>query len=475
MKLKQEDIQRILLAKAIETQPPETALLDAQAGEAATRNALYQIRTGTHGKSDPAHRQALLERRAGLLLEQAWRKAPDLKRLLHRQSNTSLWLWVFPLAALLLGFAGDRIADPYRINLLSAPFLLIVLWNVLAYLWLLSGPLRRKSAADAMHQLPAGLSGWLLRPSWNSHADKAAEKAIAHRFWADWQPHVRPLQGLRLQAGLHLGAAALSLGVLASLWFTGLFTAYRVGWESTFLHAAQVHTLLNALSLPAQWLLGLAPWTLEQVQQLQTWPQSDEHAGLRWVQIYSVLLATLVIVPRTVLAAVCLARLRWRRDRLELPLNTPYFQQLLRDLGSEATTVVVHPYHLPMNEARREAVSAHVRRVYGAAAQCELTAPITYGKEEAFSPAPAPDGQAPTLHALLFNLAATPEPENHGKAMRRLNESSGVGAKAVWLLGHDYTQRIGSTADGQLRLAERLRLWQQFAHEYGLEAQRVDG
>ena len=42
-----------------------------------------------------------------------------------------------PLLALLLGAALDRITDPHRVDLLSAPLLLIIAWHVLVYLGLL--------------------------------------------------------------------------------------------------------------------------------------------------------------------------------------------------------------------------------------------------------------------------------------------------------------------------------------------------
>ena len=67
---------------------------------------------------------------------------------------------------------------------------------------------------------------------------------------------------------LHLGAAFMAVGALASLWMTGLTNAYQVGWESTFLSADQVHTVLNTLFAPVHWLTGQGTWGIEEIRSL---------------------------------------------------------------------------------------------------------------------------------------------------------------------------------------------------------------
>jgi hypothetical protein len=64
-----------------------------------------------------------------------------------------------------------------------------------------------------------------------------------------------------------------------------------------------------------------------------------------------------------------------------------------------------------------------------------------------------------TLTAALFNLAATPENENHGAFIAQLKAA--VPAMTVLIDESSLAERLGVDA-GKARLAERVLLWQQF-------------
>ena len=103
---------------------------------------------------------------------------------------------------------------------------------------------------------------------------------------------------------LHVCAAALAIGAMASLYARGLLVQYQVGWESTFLQADQVHALLSILFKPALLAFGVQGFSLADVQALQ-WPQTAPvGGGARWVHLYAATLLLLVVVPRGVLSAV---------------------------------------------------------------------------------------------------------------------------------------------------------------------------
>ena len=73
----------------------------------------------------------------------------------------------------------------------------------------------------------------------------------------------------------------------------------------------------------------------------------------------------------------------------------------------------------------------------------------------------SPNEAEATLTAVLFNLAATPENENHGVILDYLVRESARGI-AVLVDESGYLERLGDQGGGQARMAERKALWQQF-------------
>jgi hypothetical protein len=268
----------------------------------------------------------------------------------RQRAGISRWMVLAVMAAAFaLGFAGHAITDPHRVDLLSASLIGIVLWNLLVYVllllsWLRSLVRRRKTVIAPLEPEPgqgaapqrpvAAPGGWLQKlqtKRWSVSRGTGLRKMALNfeRNW--WQVNQRPRHAQWLVC-LHLGAAMLALGALASLWLTGLTKAYQVGWESTFLSPSAVQTCLNLLFAPVQHLLGLAPWSLAQIQALQGWSAGDAaDAGPRWVQLYSWLLGLMVVAPRLLLALWQGARVWWLSQHLALPLQQPYFQKLQRD------------------------------------------------------------------------------------------------------------------------------------------------
>ncbi|MEF9948020.1 MAG: DUF2868 domain-containing protein, partial [Comamonas sp.] len=273
---------------------------------------------------------------------------------------------------------------------------------------------------------------------------------------------------------IHLGAAMLALGALASLWLTGLTKAYQVGWESTFLSPSAVQTCLNILFAPVQHLLGTAPWTLDEITALQGWATDGKPevaagisqfleqptVGQRWVELYSLLLGVMVIAPRLVLALWQGIKVWWLNQHLALPLQQPYFQKLQRDWAGRATALQVQPYSLDITPEREAALRSHVAQNYGAGAQLTVLPALAYG-----SALPdASNGNAQQV--LLLNLAATPEVEIHGALLAQVLNLWGPQAD-VWLWAADFRARnTGAPA----RVQEREQLWKEFVRSAGLNA-----
>ena len=493
----------IVLAHAIETSAPNEALPDAQRIALITQQSLQGMgEVATEGGAGRKSFEKFLQLRAGRIIGASQLPAA-VRQVLQRSASLSrLTVLGVAAAALLLGFAGHAITDPHRVDLLSPALIGIVLWNLLVYVLLvamaLRGLIKRRprnqtllqatDAAAASANLNASAEavagpGWWRRLAGRRLSlgrglaggmggDLRKTVLQFERNWWQLQQRSRRSQWL---ACLHLGAALLALGALASLWTTGLWRAYLVGWESTFLSPEAVHRLLNLLFAPVQWLFGLAPWSLTDIEALQGWVEvgganhstaltAAQATGRHWVQAYSLLLGLLVVLPRLLLALWQGLRARWLANHIELPLQQAYFQNLRCDHGGVATLLAMMAYSLERTPAREEALQHYAAQHYGAGVRLHWQAPVEYGAELPLQMQPA-DAQP----VLLLNLAATPEAEIHGQLLAQLHARWGA-QTPVWLWCRDFMERNAAAPE---RVRERRALWQQFVESAGLTVQWV--
>lgn len=484
--MKARTVRDIVFAHAIETAAPHESLPTAARCNAITQESLHAL--GKSGDGSTAF-AAFLQERAKRIIANAQLPA-DIRALWLRSAGVSRWAVIGILAAaLVLGYLGHAITDPHRVDLLSLSLVGIVLWNLLVYGLLIVGGLRalvrRKPevllplAPTQAHAANAGEaarapSGWLQKLAARRAQLTAGTglRKLALTFERNWWQISRRQRHAQWLLCLHLGAAMLALGALASLWITGLTREYQVGWESTFLSPAAVQTCLNILFAPVHWLVGAPPWSLEEIRALQGWVPSgtpEVAAGLvqwlerptvgeRWVQLYTLLLCITVIGPRLLLALWQGVRLGWMKRHMALPLQQPYFQKLQRDWAGRATQLLVQPYSLDLTPEREAVLRNHVVQSYGAGAQLTLLPALAYG-----SPLPqALDGTGQQV--LLLNLAATPEAEIHGALLGQVLHYWGAQTD-VWLWAQDFRVR-NTGAPG--RVQEREHLWQDFVRRAGL-------
>lgn len=490
--MKASSARDIVFAHALETAAPHEALPTPERCTAITQECLHA--QGNAKGSGRAAFERFLHERAKRVIAAAQLPA-DIRAVALQRAGVSRWMVLSVLlGAFALGFVGHAITDPHRVDLLSPSLIGIVLWNVLVYVllvvsWVRSLIKRKKTVVMPLEpmqgqttqaeQAAAAPSGWLQKlqaRKWSVSRGTGLRKMALNfeRNW--WQINQRP-RHVQWALAIHLGAAMLALGALASLWLTGLTKAYQVGWESTFLSPSAVQTCLNILFAPLQHLLGTAPWTLADVTALQGWVPSGVPAvpagfmqfleyptvGQLWVQLYSLLLGLMVIAPRLVLALWQGIKVWWLNQHLALPLQQPYFQKLQRDWAGRATALQLQPYSLDITPEREAALRSHVAQNYGAGAQLILLPTLAYG-----SPLPdAPNGNAQQV--LLLNLAATPEAEIHGALLAQVLNLWGPQTD-VWLWAADFRSRnTGAPA----RVQEREQLWKEFVRSAGLNASLV--
>jgi hypothetical protein len=309
----------------------------------------------------------------------------------------------------------------------------------------------------------AGLAAWPGR--W-----RRGGFAVASRFGRAWARAAAPLWRARVRAVLHLGAAAVALGLLAYVFAQALTHEFRVGWESQLIQTPEVaHRLLGLLFLPVTSLPGMpgvAPFTLDEITRMHHWADSSTQLADRWLLMVSVLLLGSVVLPRLLLWGLQAHRARRWSRHFPLDLAEPYFARLIAHGSGQRWRLVVWPYALQLDAAQSAALARQAGELLGGETEVSVLPPLAYGEPvESVAGRPAPvEGELMECAALL-SLSATPEAETQGAFLRRLAQVAGGQPPLVLLESGAFTARLGR---GE-RLRERESLWREFLRPYGLE------
>lgn len=448
--MKEQQARAVLLVKALETASSGDTCLSPAQREAATAAARAAVPRPASEARRLEWTEAFIVRRAERLWLDALARQPRLQALQGDAWLMTLLRWGLPLVGLLAGLAAELWSSPQAINLLSPALSLFVLWNAAVFVGLGLWALRRSWAAS-------GRSAWLgeglARLAW-PRAWSRPLWAVARSFQRDWMRLAGPATGARVSASLHLSAALCAVGMVAALLFKGLFAEYRVGWQSQWLDARQMHALFATVG---QWL-GAAPIALDDLVRLEGGAGAVKADGSTWAVWWSRLLLLGVAAPRLVLAGLALWRARRLLGGLHLDLSDPYFVRLLADHGGPATTALVLPYSYRLTPAAERGLAAAVRQRFGPAATPVLHAPVGYG--EAAPPWPDAPRGTQRQGVVLFSLAATPEQETHGAFVRQVTARAAVPVE-VWLDSSPFSTHLAGGARAA-RLAEREALWRDF-------------
>ncbi|MYN43378.1 DUF2868 domain-containing protein [Duganella sp. FT109W] len=441
----------VVLVRAIETTDQNKEILSDDDRLYASRSARELAQWRAADRKSEATGDDFLQQRSEQILKRLADRHPAFAGFLQQRAPLRALAWALPVIGLLLGAGLDRITDPHRVDLLSAPLLLIIAWNLLVYLGLLiwlfvpSKP-RVPHRFKPPRKLPAALSTAVMN------------------FATEWSQLSAKLTSARLSRTIHLSAAMFAIGALLSLYARGLLSQYAAGWESTFLDATQVHSLLSILFAPAVSLFQLQGFTLAEIEALRFPNTTAAGGGARWVNLYAATIVLLVVLPRLLLAAFA----QWRAARLArrfpLDLEQPYFRKLHDAMGmAQGGTLRVLPYSFTVDEQRHRSLQKIASEMFGEQARLMLRPSTAYGE----APQVRDDTEAAAT-AALFNLSATPEQENHGAFLDALAKAVPRGV-TVLLDESSYLERMGSE-----RLAERVALWQEFCRFHGTPATIVN-
>jgi len=417
----EDQAREVLLLQAVEAagDNPDWSLDDR-----AWASRLAQQTAG----SEP---EAFIVARAGHALQRLLPRDAAARRWLAQRTWRRLWPLLGAMLGFMLGAAVDHIGAPQRVDLLAPPVWAVVAWNLVVYLGLL------------VPHRASGLRRWLAR-RW------AAGEAGVALLWAR---QAAPLSLARAALVLHGAAAALALGLVTGMYLRGLVLDYRAGWQSTFLEAPFVQSLLGALLAPASAITGIA---VPDVAPLRLTPGAAAGASAApWIHLYATTLLLFVVLPRTLLAVAAGLRSRALAARFPLALDGLYFERLRVQAPGGRTLVQVLPHAGAVGPQAVLGLRALLATAFGDGVQVDV-APVTpFGDEDTVATIAAPPGTR--LRIALFDLAAMPEAESQGRFIAALR-----GPPALLLMADEaaFRRRFGSLPG---RLAERRAAWRKLA------------
>ena len=471
--MREDELRSILLVKAIEETDAAGTLLPPADRVAAAREASRA--TGDAPAAGAA--------RARILLAKVLARHPFLNSVLNLSGGSAAAGAVVLGLGVVVGVALSALDGSRRINVLAFPVLGVVAWNLITYAAVFAGWMRARRAPGPRRRVPEMLAhlatSRVSRLVAKSGAFNAPLAEALGRFTREWFAAARPLLVARAARLLHLSAAALGIGLIAGLYVRGIAFDYRAGWESTFLDASRARALLAVIYGPASLVTGIA---IPDASTLEAMRWKDAGGGARaapWIHLLAATVALFVVLPRLALAlAGTLFIARWSR-RAPLPAAlTAYFRGAFGALGGSIGSglAAVIPYAYEPSADARAGLRALLPHALGEGLTLDSRPAVRYGEEDEFVRGLDPAGKADVL-VLLFNLAATPEEENHGAVIAGVRGWLGARQARPQLLvlvdEGPYAERMATdVATG--RVAERRDAWQQFVAAHGLAACTVN-
>jgi hypothetical protein len=375
------------------------------------------------------------------------------------------------IPAFAAGLFINGLGTTQRINLLNFPLLILLLWNMGTYAGTILLPLLGKDLTGPL--LPPLSKGFATAMDWLGKGPwpKTALPGYAYREWILqstkrymnlWWRHYHSIVIRRVRHLLHIGAACLALGTILSMYVRGLALDYQATWESTFLSAAQVHTLLHGLLGPAAWLLGFSFPSVEDLAHLQA---PGQGSAAPWIHVWALTVFVGIVIPRVILAWLSARSAHQAAESFSLPLDEPYYMQLLSTGRGQGIQIDIVPYSYQPSSAALDCLGECLLDLIGNRATLHWRDPVSYGQTS------IPWLQAtssPQTVVLVCNLAQTPEAEVHGELFHTLQTSiaSHNGQHHLLLILDQEPYR--HLAD-QGKMGGRQQTWQRLATDYHLQ------
>jgi hypothetical protein len=491
MAMREDTLRSVLLVEAIEEVDRAGTILAPADRAQATRDALRSAGVVLDGEqqnaSDAAIARALGDR-AERLVAPLLSRFPVVEEVLGRTRTPTWILIVLLLAAFASGVALSALDGTRRINVLAFPFIGLVAWNLLTYVVLAVAWIRRHAGSRRPRQRSMRWAQAAFRRRLSSLVTATARvhavlgQAIA-RYAERWAEVGAAFIGQHARRWLHFVAAAIAIGLILGLYVRGTVLRYEAGWESTFLGPEKVRTILGLLYGPAAALSGVTlPETAEQVAALRWTGTGGGGDAAPWIHLIAVTLLGVIVIPRLLLAGLATIRLAWLGRARSLPdglRQTAASAFRGSGLARSGGVVSVTPYAFEPSDAAMQGLERWLASVWPGEMQLERRSTLRYGEEDMAAAGFASGAhRAADLHVVLMNLAATPEPENHGIVIAAARDAAHrarpPAAVRVVVDESPYAQRFASDASLVSRIEERRRLWRGFVAGFGLEADFVE-
>lgn len=447
---------------------------------------VWASRAAAEVEGAKASGERFVARRAELALERLGTREPSVRRA-RRGTDWRPWFgWALPAFAALAGLATDAIGPARHVNVLAPPLLAVMTWNLAAYVSIaLRAVLRRRGQADrgiiaraitraAQRAIVPAREAATMRSRDDASGRRRARSAVIARFAADWAQASARLTATRVARVLHVSAIAFALGALAGLYVRGLAFEYRAGWESTFLDAQALRTVLDFILMPASLITGIALPDVARLEAMRLPGTPGENAA-PWIHLYAVTIALVVLVPRTLLALYDRALEHRLARSFELPASDRYFASLVREHSGEAALVLVVPCHFSPSPQSTLTLGTMLGTVFGPTLRLVVEETVAYGDEENVDAALASAPDAAVVIA-LFSSSATPEAETHGVFITRLLAARPDGSDFVALVDESAfaTRFGGGDVTSNRRRDERRSAWKRLLAAYECRPVFVD-
>ena len=391
------------------------------------------------------------------------------------------WLLLLPALAFLLGLATDAVGSAQRVNILAPPLLALILWNLVVYAILAGATIRttfiqknRRPVSGPIRQMLDQITRHSVERLGNRFTKHDSHAAIM-RFLGAWSRGSEAIQTARLAKLLHQASLALTAGVLISLYIRGLAFEYRAGWDSTFLTPESLHTFLSWVLGPAAKLSGLALPSMTELAALRFSVGPGENAA-RWIHLYALTAAVLVLLPRAMLAVIAATRVRQLEDNFDLPLDEVYFRRLRPSHTGKSTSVLVLPYSYHLTSDALTGLRTVLESSMGSGIELRVAKSIPMGGEDELArwlPQQADEANSLTM-VPIFSLTATPERENQGALLETLHAVTKPGKLGLVLIDESGFRQRFVGPEGQTRLMQRRESWQRLLHDYDITPVFVD-
>jgi hypothetical protein len=191
-----------------------------------------------------------------------------------------------------------------------------------------------------------------------------------------------------VELAFHAGAVGLAIGLVAGMYARGVSAEYKAAWESTFLEAPAVSTVLRSTLGPASRVLhhtiphGQAMQRLN-IHDQEKLPPAQRESAAGWIHLYALTALLFIVLPRLALMA-----LMWRRGRridtqapVE-PLLAAVHSLLVRQAGGQGAAVMILPFAAEPDPARLADLRLVMRRIWPDTGEVTVHSTLAYGEED---------------------------------------------------------------------------------------------